>query len=73
VTIEVRSLHRKVRLDLPDDGWQRWLLVPVGTSDEQVLAWAAEGWPPRVVEALRARLATENPSLLGPGEAGSST
>jgi hypothetical protein len=64
--IEVRSFHRKVVLDLGDgdDGWDRRLLVPVGTTDEQVLAWAAQGWPPRVVDALRAALAVDNPDLL---------
>lgn len=64
--IEVRSLHRTVKLDLGpdgDDGWQRWLLVPVGSTDAQVLAWAADGWPPRIVAALRAALAVDNPDL----------
>ncbi len=68
--IEVRSFHRKVIIDLGpdgDDGWDRRLLVPVGTTDEQVLAWAAQGWPPQVVEALRAALAVDNPGLLEEG------
>jgi len=43
VSVEVRSLLRRVRLHSPAaDGWSdQHLLVPVGSSDQQVLAWAS--------------------------------
>jgi len=40
---EVRSLHRVVKLRTPPpDGHRQILLVPEGSTDEEVLAWAAE-------------------------------
>jgi hypothetical protein len=56
VSVEVRSLLRRVRLHSPAaDGWQdQALLVPVGSSDEQVLAWASGFLSEAAVAELRA-------------------
>jgi hypothetical protein len=55
VTVEVQSLFRRVRLHSPAvDGWQHQaLLVPVGSTDQQVLAWASEFLSEAAVAELR--------------------
>ena len=55
MSVEVRSLLRRVRLRAPAvDGWQdQALLVPVGSSDQQVLAWASAFLSPEAVAELR--------------------
>jgi hypothetical protein len=55
VSAEVRSLLRRVRLRAPAaDGWQdQALLVPVGSSDQQVLDWAAGFLSEAAVAELR--------------------
>jgi hypothetical protein len=59
VFLEVRSLHRKVRLELGEGDGYQMLLVPIGSTDKQVLAWAAEVLPARVVNQLQNVLAEE--------------
>jgi hypothetical protein len=53
--VEVQSLHRRVRLHSPAaDCWQHQaLLVPLGSSDQQVLEWAAEFLSADAVAELR--------------------
>ncbi len=55
MTVQVRSLLRKVILDSPAaDGWQdQALLVPVGATDQQVLGWAEGFLSPEAVDELR--------------------
>jgi hypothetical protein len=61
--ISVRSLTRRVDLSTPldPDNETAWLLllVPEGSTDEQVLEWAAETLPPEAVEELRAVIESE--------------
>jgi hypothetical protein len=61
VSIEVRSLFRRVQLRSPAaDGWtDQALLVPAGATDEQVLAWAAELLSGAAVVELREVLERE--------------
>ncbi len=61
MTVEVRSLHRRVRLDsAPAEGWtEQILLVPIGSTDAQVLGWARECLPPDAFAELEARIAVE--------------
>jgi hypothetical protein len=53
--ITVRSTFRKVELETKLDDDQAWvlLLVPDGSSDAQVIEWAATTLPPEAVEELR--------------------
>jgi hypothetical protein len=59
--IVVKSYHRSVQLEVPEDpGRQSVLLVPVGTSDRQVLEWAADLMKPEHVAALALQLEREH-------------
>jgi len=51
VSVKIRSLLREVTLSSPPvEGWQdQALLVPVGATDEQVLAWATGFFSPEAV------------------------
>lgn len=60
--LEVRSLARHVRIELDDkDGDSSWamLLIPTGSTDVQVINWAAQCLPPAHLEALRAAIESE--------------
>lgn len=61
--IEIRSYNRRIRLQTPLDPENETaravLLVPVGSTDVQVLAWAEETLPPAAVEELRAIIELE--------------
>jgi len=61
VSVKVRSLLRRVRLHSPAaDGWQdQALLVPVGSSDQQVLTWASAFLSEAAVAELREVLERE--------------
>jgi hypothetical protein len=65
VSVEVRSLLRCVQLYSPAaDGWQdQALLVPVGSSDQQVLAWASTFLSEAAVAELREVIEREALSL----------
>jgi hypothetical protein len=57
---EVRSLHRVVKLITPPPPPQytsQCLLVPAGSTDAQVLAWASECLDPESLAELRRRIA----------------
>jgi hypothetical protein len=56
--IVVASRIRKIALTTPLLDEQAWLmlLVPDGSTDEQVLAWASETLPAAAVEELRERI-----------------
>ncbi len=59
--IEVKSFTRKIRLDFDDEDEHVWcmLLVPEGSTDQQVLSWASDFFEPPHVDALRAVIEAE--------------
>jgi hypothetical protein len=53
--LEVKSLTRRVRIELEgEDGDSSWvmLLIPMGSTDVQVIEWAAQYLPPEHLAAL---------------------
>ena len=62
--VEIRSYHRRVRLDAAplEDTESLTFLVPVGTSDKQVLEWCKDQpWVDQLRELLEAEDATPRP------------
>jgi hypothetical protein len=58
---EVRSINRRVALRTPppEDCADQWLLVPAGSTDQQVLEWASECLDPASLAELRQIIALE--------------
>jgi hypothetical protein len=57
--LEVRSLTRHIRVELEDeDANSSWaiLLIPAGSTDVQVIEWAAQCLPPEHVTVLRSAI-----------------
>ena len=57
--LEVKSLTRRVRIELEDDeAGSSWamLLIPSGSTDVQVIEWAAQCLPPEHLAALRSAI-----------------
>ncbi len=65
MSVKIRSLLREVTLSSPPvEGWQdQALLVPVGATDEQVLAWATGFFSPEAVAELAEVLEREASGL----------
>jgi hypothetical protein len=59
--ITIASHTRKIVLTTPLEGDEAWimLLVPNGSTDEQVIGWAEQALPPAAVEELREVIARE--------------
>jgi hypothetical protein len=54
--LEVKSLTRHVRIELDDEDTEMrsgTLLVPMGSTDVQVMEWAAQCLPPEHLAVLR--------------------
>jgi hypothetical protein len=57
--LEVKSLTRCVRVELEDkdgDASRVMLLIPTGSTDAQVMEWAAQCLPPQDLAPLRAAI-----------------
>jgi hypothetical protein len=57
--LEVKSLTRHVRIELEDedtDSSSAILLVPTGSTDVQVMEWAAQCLPPKHLAVLRSAI-----------------
>jgi hypothetical protein len=63
--LEVKSLTRRVRIELEDedaDSSAAILLIPTGSTDAQVMKWAAQCLAPEHLAVLRAAIeAPEQP------------
>jgi hypothetical protein len=61
--LEVKSLTRHVRIELEDqdaDSSSAILMVPTGSTDVQVIEWAAQCLPPEHLAVLRSAIDAQN-------------
>jgi hypothetical protein len=61
--IEVKSLTRHIRIELDDDDVDTSsaiLLVPSGSTDVQVMEWAAQCLSPEQLDLLRSAIESES-------------
>jgi hypothetical protein len=59
ITVRSHFGHIDLTTPLPDEDAWLMLLVPNGSTDQQVLAWAEQTLPPAAVDELRERIERE--------------